>query len=128
MPGRRPSLVFRRTPRVYPRKADAASRATTRAGLAIWGAPSVPPQGQHDREGDQHRGGDRQALHRLDARLLDEQVVDVADGLELAADALLPAAEVEPGRGEVEDPREVLVADQLQGVVGPLEQAGRLDL
>ena len=57
-----------------------------------------------------------------------EQVVDVAHGLELAADRLLPAAEVETGRGQVEDPGKVLVADQLERVVDPLEQAGGLDL
>ena len=36
------------------------------------------------------------------ARLLDQEVVNVADGLEFAADALLPASQVEAATGEVE--------------------------
>ena len=90
--------------------------------------PSVAEQGEHDLQRDQHDDDDLQRLHPVPARLLDEQVVDVADGVELAADRLLPLAEVEAGGGEVEDAGEVLVADQLQGVVGPLEEAGGLDL
>ena len=88
----------------------------------------MSPERQHDLQGDQDHDGDLQGLHALAAGLLDQQVVDVAHGLELAADRLLPAAEVEPGRGQVEDAGEVMVADQLQRVVDPLEQAGGLDL
>ena len=89
---------------------------------------SVPQQGQHDFKCDQQDDGDFECFHPLAAGLLDEEVVDVADGLELAADALLPAAEVEPGTGDLEDAGKVMVADQFQGVVDPLEEARRLDL
>src|SRR3974377_683944 len=62
------------------------------------------------------------------AGLLDEQVVHFAHGLELAAYRLLPAAEVETRRSQVENPGKVLVANQLERIVDPLEQAGGPDL
>ena len=57
---------------------------------------------QHDLERDEHDDRDLEGLGALAAGLLHQEVVDAADGLELAADALLPAAEVEPRRGDLE--------------------------
>ena len=91
-------------------------------------AGSVPQHRQRDLERDQHDDRDLERLHALAAGLLNQEVVHVADRLELAADALLPAAEVKPRARDLEDPGQVMVADQLQRVVDPLEQAGGLDL
>src|SRR3954462_5525603 len=85
-------------------------------------------QRQHDLQGDEDDDDDLQGLHPSAAGLLDEEVVDVADGVELAADRLLPLVKVEAGGGDPEDAGEVLVADELEGVVGTLEEAGGLDL
>ena len=64
-----------------------------------------------------------QRLDALAAGLLDQQVVDAAHGLELAADAPLPLAEVEPRRGD-RHPRQVVAADQLEGVVAAFFRTG----
>ena len=84
-------------------------------------------QREQDLQRDQNDHDQLQRFHPLSARLVDEQVVDIADHVEFAADALLPLGEVEPAPGQVEDAREVLVADQFEVVVGPLEQARGLD-
>ena len=89
---------------------------------------SVPQQGQRNFKRDQQYNGDFERFHPLPTGLLDEEVIHVADGLQLAADALLPAAEVEPGTCDLEDSGKVMVADQLQGIVDPLEKARCLDL
>ena len=91
-------------------------------------ADSVPENRQGDLERDQDDDGDLERLHAIGAGLLDQEVVDVADCLELAADALLPVAQVKSAAGDFEYPGEVMVADQFQGVVDPFEQAGGLDL
>ena len=39
----------------------------------------------------------------------------------------LPAAEMEPSSGNLEDAGQVMVADQFQGIVDPLKKAGCLD-
>ncbi len=85
-------------------------------------------QRQCDLKRDQQDDRDLECFHALTAGLLNEEVVHVADGLELAADVLLPVAKVEPRAGDLEDAGEVMVADQFQRVVNPLEQAGGLDL
>ena len=46
-------------------------------------------------QGNQHHHGDLQGFHAMTAGLLDQQVVNVAHGLQLAANRLLPAAQVE---------------------------------
>jgi len=88
----------------------------------------VPDQGQYDLKRDQDDDDHLQRLHPPAGGLLNQQIINVAHSVELAADRLLPLAEVEAGRGEVEDAGEVLVADQLERVVGAFEEAGGLDL
>jgi hypothetical protein len=58
----------------------------------------------------------------------DEEVVDVPDRVQLAPDALLPLSQMEARGGQPVDPGEILVADQLEGVVRALEEARGLDL
>ena len=89
---------------------------------------SMPEDRQSDLERDQNDDGDLERLHAIGACLVDQKVIDVADGLQLAADALLPVAQVKSPARDVEDSGKVMVADQFQGVVNPFEEAGRLDL
>ena len=87
----------------------------------------MPEDRQGDFERDQDHDGDLKRLHAVRACLVDEQIINVAYGLQLAADAVLPVAQVKSAAGDFKHSREVVVANELQRVVNPFKEAGGLD-
>src|SRR5437899_4285211 len=113
-----------------------ASRASARA-WRIWSAErgsgvTVGARLFHEVEDhldeDEYDDDDLEELGAEVRRLGGEDLVDALEDLQLLPHVLLPLAQVEARRQEPVRPRQVLVADQLQRVAGPLEQRVRLHL
>src|SRR4051812_10214649 len=88
---------------------------------------SVFKQCQQDLDQDEHHDDDLEELRPERLALVGQHLVDAFDDLQLTLDAALPLAEVEARRQQAVRAGEVLVADELQDVAGPLEQVARLD-
>src|SRR5262245_6694061 len=85
-------------------------------------------EGHHDLESDQDDDDPLEELGAADVHAVGELAVDALEGLELAEDGGIPLGEVEALGGEAVEAREVLVAEEFQGVVDALEEEGGIDL
>ena len=83
---------------------------------------------QHDREHEQQDDNPLEHLHAPGGRAVGHLRVDPVERLEFARDARIPFVQVETARREGVDPREELIADELQRVGDLLEQYGGVEL
>src|SRR5919108_3889434 len=83
---------------------------------------SVTDQFEQERRGDQKDDHPLQYLHTAVAGLIGDFFVDAFEGLKLAQDAGVPFAKVKPAVDQSVDPREILVAEQFQGIVYAFEK------
>src|SRR5262249_19310044 len=89
---------------------------------------SVADNGQHDFQQNQEDDDQLQELRAMRAGLVGDDLVDPLSHFQLALDARLPLLQVQARRQKSVNTRQVLVADQLEPVAGPLEQVDGLDL
>ncbi len=85
-----------------PARGGSASRNRAETFRSQASVQSVAEERQRDFECDQQNHRDLEGLHSLAARLVHQEIINIADRLELTADTLLPATKVKPRAGHLE--------------------------
>src|SRR5262249_6087540 len=86
------------------------------------GPVSVPVQRQQNLDQDEQDDDELQEFHAVCVGLVRDDLIDPLGHLQFSLDTLFPFLQVEAGAHQAVDTGQILVADELEGVAGPLEQ------